>query len=140
MEGDSIASYLINFDTVGDLVSKDQRLVINMATIPDEDDEKEEFKLDFNIILIDSMGNSGQLKLSEIKSIIPPLQVQYLKLKDVNDDIYGNTWEAALDDVRIDLDRFGDEVDLTAIKQIEFRFDQTDRGKIFINEIGVEEN
>ena len=104
------------------------------------DDEKEESKLDFIIILIDSMGNSGQLKLSEIKSIIPPLQVQYLKLKDVNDDIYGNTWEAALDDVRIDLDRFGNEVDLTAIKQIEFRFDQTDKGKIFINEIGVEEN
>lgn len=138
MNKDNVASYRINFEETGDL--NGQNLIFNMATVPDEEKDNidSSIPVNFSILLTDSLGNSSQLKLSSIKSLMPPLNVQYLKLEGVNKEVYTNTWEAALEDVRIGLNRFGNKVDLSIIKQIQLIFDQTDEGKLFINEIGVE--
>lgn len=138
MKKDNLASYRVNFDQPGNLEGAGKHLIINMASMPNEGGEGDELvPVDFSMILTDSVGNTGQIRLSQQLTVAPPLQIQFLKLKSVNDDMYTNTWEAALEDVRISLDLFGNQVDLSAVKQIEFRFDRTDNGKFFINEIGV---
>ena len=135
-EDKSKPSYRINFKNLANYNSE-QTLVINLASIKPEKDSIDS-NYDFRVILTDSLNKTREVIVSSVKPVTPPLQVQYLKLKDVNDDVYGSIWEAELEDIRIDLSKFEDHVDLSSIRQIKLQFDLSKKGQIFVNEIGIE--
>jgi hypothetical protein len=94
-------------------------------------------ELDFQIQLVDSQGNEATLDVSQIKKLTPPLKVQYVKLKGVNQENYGDTWEPTLETFELPIHRFSRTSALLDIKQINFIFNRTERGVLILDEVSL---
>ena len=128
-------SYRVILDDTLVTSGKEEDLVLNIANFKDKNAEDTIASVaDFTLILRDAANKTYRQGIKPM----PLLEVQYLKLAGLNDEIYGNTWEAILEDVRIPILDLKNQINLESLKEIEFRFDQSPRGKIFINEIGIE--
>lgn len=108
-----------------------------------EESEKEEgeesFSTDFSIQLIDSLGNSTRLKVSDVKKIMKPLKTQFTKFKFLEDQMVGDSWEVQLQTFHFPLTLFEhqeSEFDPASVRTIKLIFDQSPKGVIVLDDIG----
>ncbi|MFQ5677182.1 MAG: hypothetical protein ACE5G1_14915, partial [bacterium] len=109
----------------------------------DKEDENAEWKPEppnFTIELVDSDGDVGQIPMQDVATLAPPLRVQVLKPKGLNRELYHNPWDPVLQTCELPLGRFttvNPELDLSQIRKIRFRFDQSSKGVILLDNIGI---
>lgn len=145
-ESDSLvqdASYKITFtpaitmDSAGSLyftiAQGDQSELKSKA---DKSDKPHKFnELNFQIQLEDSLGNTSSIEINEIKKVTPQLKVQYVKLKGLNQENYGDTWEPALETFELPLNKLKSVPG--TLKNITFQFNKTPKGVLILDEIGL---
>jgi dienelactone hydrolase len=93
----------------------------------------------FTIELVDDRGEMSRISF-EAGTSIAPLHVQVMKPKDLNKTMYGSTWEPVLQTFEMPLDRFegaNGALDVSRLRAIRFRFDQSIEGVIIIDDIGI---
>lgn len=104
----------------------------------EEESEETSDDLQFDVQLTDSLGHVASLDISSIKKIAPRLKVQYVKLKGVNEEDFGNVWEPTLQTFEIPLRNIlSSENVLNNIKNINFIFSKSKKGVIILDEIGL---
>jgi len=95
-------------------------------------------ELNFQIQLMDSIGNEAVVDISNIKKLTPQLKVQYVKLKGLNQENYGDVWEPTMETFELPMSLFNTTtVPLDHIKSISFNFNKTEKGVIILDEIGL---
>ena len=95
-------------------------------------------QLNFEILLEDSLGNTSVINLNTVKKITPRLKVQYVKLKGLNQQNFGDVWEPTLEYFEIPVSQFNSQKEgLKHIYRIRFKFNLTNRGVVIIDEIGL---
>ena len=138
MEPDSLARYTIHLkDSVK---FEAHELVLNLSSYQNSQQKDGAFDpIDFSIILTDSLGTNYSGKLTDFGQVFPPFQIKYLKPDKLNDDIYKSRWEPSLQDVRIDLNALSkqDSFDFQTVRSISLVFDQSKKGTVLINKIGL---
>ncbi|MBX2875255.1 MAG: hypothetical protein KTR30_24265 [Saprospiraceae bacterium] len=94
--------------------------------------------LDITIVLQDTSGQNAQLVLSQHKALAPRLKVQYTKSKKLDKQQFSNSWEVTTESFAIPWRAFeaAESFNFNAIEQVNFVFDQTPKGVIFLDEIG----
>ncbi|MEQ8424674.1 MAG: hypothetical protein RIA63_08175 [Cyclobacteriaceae bacterium] len=146
---ETMASYQITFQSsINTGISTS--LLISMARGNPEDlkskkgDSKEENSntessdLNFQIQLIDSLGNEAVLDISAIKKLTPRLEIQYLKLKGLSKENYGSLWEPTLETFELPIHRFTSPAGaLHSIKFVKFNFNRSERGVLILDEVAV---
>jgi len=147
MEPDSIASYEITIDSLKPQGANSWKSIsLNLASGKlenENEDDSPAMAADFTLILEDTLGNVSKTRLSQIAALSPPLDIQFLKLKGINKDVYGDTWEPTLETIEIDFDDLNNTqspIEIGALKKIRFVFDATNEGVLIINEIGFQSN
>jgi hypothetical protein len=96
-------------------------------------------KMDFTIILHDSLGTSSALHANEVIQLLPRWEIRYLKLSDQNAEQFGDLWEPTLASYQVPLSYFIQkfpDLKLSTLKKIEFRFDRILSGVIILDKIG----
>ena len=100
--------------------------------------EKESATLNFTIQLVDSTGNTASLEIIEIKKLTPRLKIQYVKLKGLNQENFGDTWEPTPEYFEIPIRSFKSSgSSLLNIKEIRFSFDNSEHGVLILDEIAL---
>ncbi|MBZ0244592.1 MAG: hypothetical protein K8H85_01470, partial [Cyclobacteriaceae bacterium] len=101
-----------------------------------EGDESSE--LNFQIQLMDSLGNEAVINISDVKKITPRLKVQYVKLKGLNQENYGDVWEPTMETFELPIAAFSSQtVRLDHFKSITLNFNKTEKGVLILDEIGL---
>ena len=105
-----------------------------------KDDEKDKAKIpvDFTIELRDAEGHVSSIPVSEIISIMPPLEVIYTRYKKLESD-FGKSSEPVLQTVTIPMALFklkNPEFLVQNLEQIKFIFNKTSKAVIILDEIG----
>lgn len=153
----SVPSYTISlpeeYDPAPDLVSE-YRFVFALAhadekvkppkgeEVNDDDDEEDEetkAPLDFTLELVDASGTAVELPLSRIAPAPAPLRVQYLKVKRLNQEQYGNAWEPVLQTYEIPLSKLVEadpQFEPAQLQTIRWRFDDSPTGVVILDEVG----
>lgn len=96
---------------------------------------------DFSIELEDTLGRRAAVILGDVRRVAPRLQVQFLKTKALSKAL-GSTWEAALETIEIPLSEFRTQdngFNLNAIQSIRLIFDQSVKGVVIVDELGLVE-
>ncbi len=98
----------------------------------------EDPELDMTLVLQDTSGQMASIVLSKHKAIAPRLKVQYTKSKQLDAQQFSNSWEITTETFAIPWQQFEAPAsfDFNAIEQIQFLFDQTQKGVIILDEIG----
>lgn len=116
----------------------------NEAELKTKNDEKNKEKnddklpLNFSIQLLDSAGNKASLDIIEIKKLTPRLKIQYVKLKGLNQESFGDDWEPTPEYFEIPIQSFkSSNTHLLNIKEIRFNFDKSEHGVLILDEIGL---
>ncbi|MGF2616596.1 alpha/beta hydrolase family protein [Rossellomorea aquimaris] len=91
---------------------------------------------DFTIRVITKDGKASEVSLGEALKLAPALHIQQSKTVFYQKARYGNSHEPVLQTFRIPFEKF--DVPIENINTIEFVFDQTPEGHIFLDEIGIE--
>ncbi|EDL66201.1 poly(ethylene terephthalate) hydrolase family protein [Bacillus sp. SG-1] len=100
--------------------------------------EEVEEAADFTVRLKMNNGQSAEVSLSETLPLAPALHIQHTKTWFYQKSRYGNTHEPVLQTFHIPIAKFTAQgLDINRVNKIEFVFDKTDQGKIFLDEIGV---
>ncbi|MEQ9413725.1 MAG: hypothetical protein RIF39_07835 [Cyclobacteriaceae bacterium] len=103
-----------------------------------EKEPNESNELDFQIQLMDSLGNDAVVDISNVKKLTPRLKVQYVKLKGLNQENYGATWEPTMETFELPLSVFNNtKVRLDHLKSITINFNKTEKGVLILDEIGL---
>ncbi|MEQ9593578.1 MAG: hypothetical protein RLN86_13315 [Cyclobacteriaceae bacterium] len=102
-----------------------------------EEEDKDLAELDFTIVLYDSTGKSASAALNDFKKISPQLKIQFLKLKGLNEENFGSTWEPTLESIEIPLSAFEGAEEITHVKSLRFKFDRSPKGVLIVDEIGL---
>ena len=136
------AHYKIDF-TSGIEIDSTHSLLITMARGDEnslKSDDKDKSKeghstddLNFEIHITDSLGGKAIFELNDIKKLSPRLQVQFVKLKGLNNENFGNTWEPTLETVELPLRHSY----ISKLKTIEFVFNKSERGVLILDNIGL---
>ena len=95
---------------------------------------------DFTVELVDASGNRASVVLSSVQPLQPRYRAQYLKPAGMNRDRMGPSWEPNLGTYSVPVQQFltqNSSLDAGAIQSVRFVFDQTGRGVITLDEIGV---
>jgi len=145
-----VSSYKISFPTSIALDSSTTLLLTmargDLGELAKGSDDKKEDKsnedtvvdLDFQIRLTDSLGNEAHLYIGDVKKLAPQLKVQYVKLKGLNQDNFGDLWEPALETFELPIKQFKlTKNKLSNLKEIEFIFDRTERGVLILDEVSL---
>lgn len=146
------ASYQITFKHAQGIDSLSS-LLISMARgdldelkkITDKKEEKtkpaDAQDLNFEIQLVDSLGNKASVEINAIKKLTPLLKVQFVKLKGLNEEDYGDVWEPTLETFELPMQQFkGLNTPFQHIKSIIFNFNRTDRGVLILDEVSLHHN
>ncbi|HNP94142.1 MAG TPA: hypothetical protein PKJ63_00890 [Cyclobacteriaceae bacterium] len=96
-------------------------------------DESPGSELNFEIHLTDSLGGKAVFELNDIKKLSPRLQVQFVKLKGLHKENFGDTWEPTLETVELPLGHSY----LSHLKTIEFVFNKSEKGVLILDNIGL---
>lgn len=103
-----------------------------------KNDNDESNEMNFQIQLMDSLGNDAVVDISNIKKLTPPLKVQYVKLKGLNQQNYGDTWEPTMETFELPISVFqGANIPLNHLKSISINFNSTEKGVLILDEIGL---
>lgn len=105
----------------------------------EEDTEDEFLSPSFTVEIVDQNGHAASIATSEHLVLAPPMRVRYMKNEVLNKETYESDWEAVLQHAEIPLSLFVEnnvEMDLAAISQIRFRFDQQPEGVVILDNIG----
>ncbi|MBU1014537.1 MAG: hypothetical protein KKG99_16180 [Bacteroidetes bacterium] len=105
-----------------------------------KDDEKDKAKIpvDFTIELRDTDGHVSSIPVSEIISIMPPLEIVYTRYKKFEKE-FGKSSEPVLQTVTIPMELFklkNPEISIENLEQIKFIFNKTTKAIIILDEIG----
>ena len=142
-------SYLISFkisvpfDTSSSLLltmahGDDKELDKNKDSKDKSDKANDPTELNFQIQLTDSLGNEAVIDIDDVKKIAPLLKVQYVKLKRLNQENYGDSWEPTMETFELPLHRFNQKpAGLKGIKNIKLNFNRTERGVLLLDEISL---
>lgn len=104
---------------------------------PEPSDSAAMAPLDFHIRLTDRNGATALLALSQVKAIAPPLYSQFMKLPGPSERV-GEPWEVQLETFALPLADFrGWAFDVRQLSRIEILFDQSPRGVIVVDNIGL---
>lgn len=144
-----VASYKITFKSSLP-IDPSSSLLFSMAQgnvdeLKDKDGDKENKKkgdesseLNFQIQLMDSLGNEAVINISDVKKITPRLKVQYVKLKGLNQENYGDVWEPTMETFELPMAAFtSQKVRLDHFKSISLNFNKTEKGVLILDEIGL---
>lgn len=104
----------------------------------DKDENKPKDPVNFTIVLTDKEGESSSIQICDVKSIMPPLKVQFMRYKPFNKN-YGKSSEPTLQTIEIPLKYFVDKNELfdhNKISNIQFLFNKTNKAVIILDEIG----
>jgi hypothetical protein len=105
-----------------------------------QDADVEPVSPDFTIDLEDAAGSVASVVASDFMTIAPPLRVQYLKPRQLNDRQYNANWEPVLQTINVPLVAFTDAnpaLRLTAARILRLRFDRNEDGIIILDDIGI---
>lgn len=156
IDKDSLASYNLQLnnstlrsDTVKSIIIRaaagNQKDLEGLENIEDDENAKKKpaednsLPLDFSIELIDSLGQTASIQISQIKQIAPPLKTRFTKLGSLDKEIFGADWEVQLQTFHLPIKDFNlsnDSFDLSTLKTISLVFDQGTKGVIVIDDIG----
>lgn len=141
---EQVASYIITFkssipvDSSSSLLFSMAQGDISMLKTGDEKSEIEANELNFQIQLMDSLGNDAVVDISNIKKLTPRLKVQYVKLKGLNQENYGDVWEPTMETIELPISVFNtNQLQLDHIKSINLNFNRTEKGVLILDEIGL---
>lgn len=98
-----------------------------------KEDESDSAELNFEIHLTDSLGGKAIFELNKVKKLSPRLQVQFVKLKWLNNENYGDTWEPTLETVELQLRHSY----ISHLKSIQFVFNKSEKGVLILDNIGL---
>ncbi|RIW27191.1 alpha/beta hydrolase [Bacillus salacetis] len=127
-EMDLKEEYLTNHN-----INSDHSLTFSAANMMDGDESS-----DFTIRLETSDGKSAEVTLSDMLPLAPALKVQHSKTWFYQKSRYGKVHEPVLQTFQIPLTNFTSQgIELGSVKKIEFVFDKTSKGYIFLDEIGI---
>ena len=110
-----------------------------------EDDEEEEASVDqlapprFFIEAYSELGQSGRIDSAEYANLAPPLKVRFLKSEKLNDKRYKADWEPILQVFEVPLLALAGG-DISAVRELRFRFDHAEPGVVIIDNIGIRQN
>ena len=100
--------------------------------------EEMDAPFNFQIQLMDSLGNSAAIDIIDMKKLTPRLKIKFTKLEGLSTENFGDEWEPTLEYFEIPVVRFTPQSKpLENVKQINFNFNRTDRGVLIIDEIGL---
>jgi len=97
--------------------------------------------LDFTILLKDGSGQQAGIKLSDVMPLQTQFPAQISRLTLWNLEYYQEISEEVFQTYRIPLMDFlqkNPALDLTAIQQIRFNFDQKEDGIVYLDDIGFD--
>ena len=106
----------------------------------DKEEKREVPQLDFSIQLMDKLGKTTSLKVSDIKGISKPLKTRFTKFKFLDKEMIGADWEVQLQTFHFPIESFtikNPDFDLEQLDNIQFIFDQTPYGVVVVDEIGI---
>jgi hypothetical protein len=94
----------------------------------------------FRIELTDAAGEIAEVQSKDHVTLAPPMRVQFLKNKALNDERYNSSWEPILQHFELPLAAIAasnPSFDLESTREIRFRFDQAPEGVIILDDIGI---
>jgi hypothetical protein len=97
--------------------------------------------IDVTLELVDAQGTVARLPFNRVAPVPTPRRVQFLKLRKTNRERYGDAWEPALQTYEVPLAAFSQEnpqLDLSSLRTLRWRFDQSPTGVIILDEVGFE--
>ncbi len=116
---------------------KDSSLTFAAANVSEVE---EEVFVDFTITATSENGESASVKLSDVMSMHPVLPIQHTKTKFYEEARFGALTEPVLQTFNIPMSTFIEQnntFEPDTLTSITFQFDQSERGKIFLDHIGV---
>ncbi len=104
-----------------------------------EKDQKSEADptINFQVQLEDSLGNTAIADIGKLKKLKPRLKVQFVKLRWLHTENYGDVWEPTMETVELPVDQFMSAAPLKALKSIIFDFSPSDKGVLILDEISL---
>jgi len=103
----------------------------------DRNDEEDDEPVDLSVVVTDTSGASGRVRLSDYGPIRKPLEMRVRRRNDA--DEFDTQWELVLQSYSIPLADFsrGTGVDPTSVREIRLVFDLTRAGTVVVDEIGL---
>lgn len=118
--------------------SEDDRQSDNEKDV--DDDDIAPVSPDFTVELEDGAGNTASIAVSEHASVAPPLRVQYLKSRQLNERDYNEKWEPVLQTIDLPVEAFqsaNPEWQPEDTRVLRFKFDRQAEGVIILDNIGL---
>ena len=97
--------------------------------------------VDFSVVLVDDLGSTARVQLSEVALLSPQFPARFTKIWLWNEEIFENDTELVFQSVRIPLAMFlrdNPNLSFDRLNQIRFVFDQSSHGRISLDEIGFD--
>jgi len=117
--GEQEGSYVIHLGPSPPAIHAESVLAFFMSTSPEtvdpsDADESEDASepaeqaesLAISVQLEDASGNEASVLLSDVAPVTPPLRIQFLKLSELNEERYTNTWEPSLSSYSLPMSLF----------------------------------
>ena len=127
--------------TRDEVASKGQNLensIENTANVKEEN--REGTPIDVTVEIIDALGRSAGLILSDYGAIRPPLQMNILRRRDMEEQTYEQNYELVLQTFSIPLSDFielNPKLDLRKLSTIRLVFDPAIQGSVIVDDIGI---
>ncbi|WP_377889044.1 hypothetical protein [Alkalihalobacillus sp. R86527] len=116
--------------------NKNSALTFTAGNVSDE----EEVVMDFSIVATSENGESASVQISDVMSMHPVLPIQHTKTKFYEEARFGDPTEPVLQTFNIPMTTFMDQnssFQPEKLTSIRFKFDESERGKLFLDHIGV---
>ena len=127
--------------TRDEVASKGQNLensIENTTNVKEEN--REGAPIDVTVEIIDALGRSAGLILSDYGAIRPPLQMNILRRRDMEEQTYEQNYELVLQTFSIPLSDFielNPKLDLRKLSTIRLVFDPAIQGSVIVDDIGI---
>ena len=127
--------------TRDEVASKGQNLensIENTANVKEEN--REGTPIDVTVEITDALGRSAGLILSDYGAIRPPLQMNILRRRDMEEQTYEQNYELVLQTFSIPLSDFielNPKLDLRKLSTIRLVFDPAIQGSVIVDDIGI---
>ncbi|MDH4058759.1 MAG: hypothetical protein OEU76_08335, partial [Cyclobacteriaceae bacterium] len=99
--------------------------------------EQQDPEVRFQLELFDSLGYGAIIASDKLKKLTPRLKVQFVKLKGLHQENFGDPWEPTLETFEFPFNQFSKDTNLINLKKIIFRFNQSPKGVLVLDDIAV---
>ncbi|HZE12660.1 MAG TPA: hypothetical protein VE086_02790, partial [Chthoniobacterales bacterium] len=118
-------------------------LTLSIAT-SDETETDDKFGMtDFTVAMEADNGAIAKLPLSRFGTLLPPIEVRFMKLEPLDRQFYKNASEPVFQSLRLPLSAFAAQnirFDPAKLKIVRFEFDRTPSRSIIVSEIGFSDS